>query len=229
MQWQVDDVMTRDVFTVGVDTPVHQVVALLDREGISAVPVTAGDGEVVGVISQADLLTDVADPGRGVPRSDDTAVTLRAGDVMTTPPLGVSAGTSLEVAARKMRRRRVRRLVVTDADGRLQGVVSRGDLLRPYARTDSAIRAEVEELLRRRLWIHPQQVQVSVDAGAATLSGTVGRRSTAGIAGRLVATVPGVSAVVDRIRYDVDDNDLVRSRVSRTHPFSADPFGPVRA
>jgi hypothetical protein len=55
----------------------------------------------------------------------------------------------------------------------------------------------------------------------------VGRRSTAGIAARLTADVPGVSQVVDRIRFDFDDTDLVRSRVGRTHPFSADPFPPA--
>src|SRR4051794_9687049 len=53
MHWQVDDVMTREVITVGVDTPVGQIASLLDREDISAVPVTAATGGVLGVVSQA--------------------------------------------------------------------------------------------------------------------------------------------------------------------------------
>ncbi|MEV4701717.1 BON domain-containing protein [Actinoplanes sp. NPDC049316] len=85
---------------------------------------------------------------------------------------------------------------------------------------------KIEEVLRRRLWIHPDQVQVHVDDGTAVLTGEVGRRSTAGIATRLTAGVPGVTAVIDRIRYDFDDADLVRSKVNRTHPFSAEPFRP---
>jgi CBS domain-containing protein len=105
-------------------------------------------------------------------------------------------------------------------------VVSRGDLLRPYARNDAAIRREVEAVLRRRLWIHPEQIGVRVHEGTATLTGAVGRRSTADIVTRVVTAVPGVTKVVNRVRYDFDDAELVRSTVSRTHPFSAEPFHP---
>lgn len=59
-----------------------------------------------------------------------------------------------------------------------------------------------------------------------TLTGEVGRRSTAEMAGRLSADVPGVVQVVNDIAYDFDDTALVRSRVSHTHPFSADLFEP---
>jgi len=96
----------------------------------------------------------------------------------------------------------------------------------PPSPADAAARREVEAVLRERLWIHPQQVGVRVTAGTATLTGAVGRRSTAGIASRLAAAAPGVTRVVDRIRYDFDDADLVRSRINRTHPFSAEPFRP---
>jgi len=229
MQWQVDDVMTREVITVGVDTPVGQIASLLDREGISAVPVTAATGGVLGVVSQADLLVGVADGARGNPRGGrpkGKATTARAGDLMTTPALSIDADASLTQAARTMQGRNVRRLLVTGPQGRLLGVVSRGDLLRPYARNDAAIRREVEAVLRGRLWIRPEQVGVRVQEGTATLTGTVGRRSTADIVTRVVTAVPGVTTVDNRIRYDFDDAELVRSTVSRTHPFSAEPFQP---
>jgi osmotically-inducible protein OsmY len=89
-----------------------------------------------------------------------------------------------------------------------------------------AIHREVEAVLRDRLWIHPDQVGVRVDRGTATLTGTVGRRSTADIATRLTAAVPRVTKVINRIRYEFDDAELVRSRIDRTHPFSAEPFHP---
>ncbi|GAB1689740.1 BON domain-containing protein [Krasilnikovia sp. M28-CT-15] len=92
---------------------------------------------------------------------------------------------------------------------------------------DTPVRRDIEDLLRRRMWIHPEQVRVAVRDGVATLTGTVDRRSTAGIAAMLTTDVPGVSRVVNRIRFDFDDTDLVRSKVSRTHPFSADPFPPA--
>jgi osmotically-inducible protein OsmY len=51
------------------------------------------------------------------------------------------------------------------------------------------LRRKAEEVLRRRMWISPEQVRVRVDDGTATLTGVVGRRSTARIAARLVAAV----------------------------------------
>jgi CBS-domain-containing membrane protein len=227
MQWQVDDVMTREVVTVGADTPVGQVASLLDHEGISAVPVTAGDGRVLGVVSQADLLAGIARSdgslsGMREPKGEVSAI--RAGDVMTAPALSINADASLAQAARTMHFRKVRRLVVTGARGQLLGIISRSDMLRPYARSDAAIGREVEDVLHRRLWIRPREVSARMDNGKAVLTGEVGRRSTAGIAARLVAAVPGVTRVVDRIRYAFDDADLVRSKVHRTHPFSAEPF-----
>jgi CBS domain-containing protein len=229
MQWQVDDVMTREVITVGADTPVGRIASLLDREGISGVPVTTATGSVLGVVSQADLLTDVSDGEHKSTRSDRAsgeAPAVNAGDLMTAPALCIDADATLAQAAETMQARNVRRLLVKDARGHLVGVVSRGDLLRPYARTDAAVRREVEAVLRRRLWIHSDQVGAHVYKGEATLTGAAGRRSTAQIAARLAAGVPGVTKVVNRIRYDFDDAELARSRVGRTHPFSAEPFHP---
>lgn len=91
-----------------------------------------------------------------------------------------------------------------------------------------AVAREVGDVLRRRLWFSPDQVRVRMNRGTAVLTGNVGRRSTADIAARLTAAVPGVSDVDDRLRFEFDDADLVRSRVNRTHPFSAEPFGPGR-
>jgi CBS domain-containing protein len=220
MSWHVGDVMAREVIAVDVGTPIRQVASLLDRQGISAVPVSDDSGRVVGVVSQADLIGDIAD-GDSLGGQGGSVV---AADVMTGRPLFIGADASLAEAARIMRRHRVRRLLVAGADGKLLGVVSRGDLLRPYARDDAAIRSEIEQELRHRLWLRPEQVRAEVRDGTATLTGAVGRRSTAGIAARLTAAVPGVTTVADRIRYEFDDADLIRSKISRMHPFSAEPF-----
>lgn len=82
----------------------------------------------------------------------------------------------------------------------------------------------VDHVLRRTMWIDPNAVQVHVAAGVATLTGAVGRRTTAAIAARLTGEVPGVLAVADEVRYDFDDTTLARSRSHRIHPFSAEPF-----
>lgn len=146
---------------------------------------------------------------------------------MSAPVLSIAPDAPLSAAARKMEAKKVKRLLVTGGSGQLLGIVSRADLLRLYARSDTAIRRDViDHVLRRTLWIDKSQVQVHVDAGVVTLTGAVGRRTTAGLAARLTAQVPGVVVVVDKVRYDFDDTALARSRISRTHPFSAEPFMP---
>jgi CBS domain-containing protein len=221
--------MTRETVTATAGTPIGEVADLLAGHRISAVPIVGDDDRLLGVVSAADLLPKVDAGGRATRRRRSAeAAAGTAQEVMTTPPVTIDADASLAEAARTMRRRRVRRLLVTDDAGHLRGVVSRTDLLRPLNRRDAAIRADVAEHLRRVLWIGPVQMQVHVDGGVVTLTGAVGRRSSAAIDTRLATEVPGVVAVVDRIRYEFDDGSLTRSRVGRTHPFSAEPFGPKR-
>lgn len=230
-QWLVSDVMTGEVVTAATDTTVEQLASLLTTHRISAVPIVGADDRILGVVSGADLLSTVAatDPptrwGRWRRRGTGKATATSAGEVMSTRPVTIPADATLPAAARKMQDSKVKRLLVTGDNGRLLGVVSRVDVLRPLTRPDTAIRDDVvEQVLRRTLWLDPAQVQAHVRGGTVTLTGAVGRRTTAGIAVRLTGQIPGVVAVVDRIRYDFDDSALARSRVSRTHPFSAEPF-----
>jgi CBS domain-containing protein len=230
--WQVRDVMTRRVVTATIDTPVGKIARLLSIHRISAVPIVDDGQRVLGVVSETDLLPKIAAAGA---RSDrparrrgaGKAAGITAGDVMTTRPLTVPADAPLSVAAMKMEHRNAERLLVTGEDGRLLGVAFRADVLRPLTRSDTAIRDDVvEHVLRRTLWIDPNRVHVDVNDGVVTLTGTVGRRTTAGIAVRLTGHVAGVASVVDRLDFEFDDTALARSRVSRTHPFSAEPFHP---
>jgi CBS domain-containing protein len=231
-QWRVNDVMTAPVITTPERTPVRELVGVMSTHGVSAVPIVDDDNRVVGLVSQADLLPTVAATAAtgarpAGKRTVATAAATAARELMSTPALSIGRDASLSAAAEKMQAKKVKRLLVTDGSGQLLGIVSRADLLRPYARPDTAIRQDVvEHVLRRVLWIDPSQVQVHVDAGVVTLTGAVGRRTTAAIAARLAARVPGVVAVVDQIRDTFDDTALARSRIHHTHPFSAEPFNP---
>jgi len=230
-QWRVSDVMTTEVITTPEHTPVTKLVNIMSTHGVSAVPIVADDNRVVGVVSQADLLakiaaagdTRVGGPRRG--RAKATGTSARA--LMSAPALSIGPDESLSAAAKAMQAKNVKRLIVTGDAGELVGIVSRADLLRLYARPDTAIRQDViDHVLRRTLWIDTSEVEVRVDDGRVTLTGAVDRRTTAAIAARLTAQVPGVVAVVDELRYDFDDTRLARSHVHRTHPFSAEPFKP---
>lgn len=220
-QWRVEDVMSKTVVTAGPRASIGELAALLTRERISAVPIVADDGRLVGIVSEADLMALIPGAGGGPPGPADAAA------VMSRPVHTAAPDESLSTAARRMRDRSVKRLLVTDEAGRLVGVVSRADLMRVYTRGDEAIQRDVaQQVLKRTLWIDPRHVRAGVDAGVVTLTGAVGRRSTAAMAGRLSAEVPGVLGVVNNIAYGFDDTELVRSRIGRTHPFSAEPFRP---
>ncbi|GIF00862.1 CBS domain-containing protein [Paractinoplanes rishiriensis] len=222
-QWRVSDVMSANVVTAGPDASVSELAQLLTRERISAVPIVADDGRVMGIVSEADLVARLSGAGRR--RRKTAAGVPHARQVMSRPVRTAAAAESLSTAARRMRKYKVKRLPVTDETGRAVAVVSRSDLMRVYTRSDNAIRHDViQHVLRRTLWIDSQQVHVDVSAAVVTLTGKVGRRSTAAMVGRLSGDVPGVQHVVNDIAYDFDDSALVRSRVGRTHPFSAEPF-----
>jgi CBS domain-containing protein len=227
-QWRVSDVMTTDVVTTPVDTPVGKLVDIMSTHRVSAVPVVGDDDRVVGIVSQADLLPKVAAIGTGARRRRAAkAAATSARDLMSAPALSIASDATLSAAAKRMQAKKVKRLLVTGRSGQLLGIVSRADLLRLYTRPDTAIRQDIiEHVLRRTMWIGPTEVQVDVAAGVATLSGAVGRRTTAAIVARLTGRVPGVEAVVDNVHYDFDDTTLARSRIPRTHPFSAEPFNP---
>jgi CBS-domain-containing membrane protein len=228
---EIHDVMTREVITATPTTPVAEIAELLTTHRISAVPVVDDNDRVLGVVSEADLLPATPPKGafdRALRRRTAAGKTkaTHARDLMSTPPVTIGEHASLATAARQMQADRVRRLPVTDDAGRLRGIVSRTDLIRPLTRPDEALRRDIIDELRRVLWIDPRQVEVHVQAGVAALTGTVGRRSTAAIAARLADTVPGVVAVVNRIGYEFDDAALARSHVNTSHPFSAEPFTP---
>jgi CBS domain-containing protein len=223
-QWRTSDVMTIDVITAPEDTPVAELMTLMSTHRVSAVPIVGDDGRVVGIVSEADLLARVAAAGSTGPRllrraRAGRATAASARELMSAPALGIAPDAPLSAAARKMRARKVKRLLVTGGSGQLLGIVSRGDLLRPYTRPDAAIRRDVvDHVLRRVLWINNGEVQVRVEAGVVTLTGAVGRRTTAGIAARLSERVPGVVSVVDEIRFDFDDSALARSRPKFSAP-----------
>ncbi|GAA3762251.1 CBS domain-containing protein [Plantactinospora mayteni] len=218
-QWQVQDVMTTDVVTVGVETPYRAIVGLLAERGVSGVPVVDESGRVQGVVSESDLLAKVEFTGQPEPRlfvgrrqrvARTHAVASVAEQLMTAPAITVVRSTVLTTAAKLMDGERVKRLPVVDDLGRLEGIVSRSDLLKVYLRPDADIRADVvDDVLRRVLSIEEGVVRVAVRDGVVSLRGRVDRRSTAQIAVRLGYAVPGVVDVTDRLEYAYDDVEVV--------------------
>jgi CBS domain-containing protein len=212
----VRDVMTPEVVVVAPDCGYKHIVDVLADFRVSAVPVVE-DGTVVGIVSEADLLHKLEFGAEMVPArlferrsrrvARAKAIGETARDLMTTPVITIGPDESLAAAARTMELHKVKRLPVVDAfDGRLVGIVSRRDLLRLYLRPDAEIKREIlADVLRRRMWLDPTEIQVSVTDGRVTLRGRPDRRSIAELAVRLVGRVDGVIAVVDEMSWRYDD------------------------
>jgi len=214
---RVDELMTRDVVTVAPDTPLREVAELLVAHRISGVPVCNCAGEVVGVVSEQDVLYKELGPdergggplARLAGRPDAAAVKAgarTAAGAMTSPALTIRPERRAAAAARLMVERAVNRLPVVDRHGRLVGIVTRADLVRAFARSDAEIRDEiVVDVVGRSLWIPSGSVTVEVERGEVTLGGSVDARSVAEILPRLVSAVPGVISVRSELSWRQDD------------------------
>ena len=215
MKLTVRDVMTRTVVVVNDSAPFKDVVRRMQEFRVSALPVVDDDGRPVGVVSEADLILK-EDPELEEPthlferrrhRSDrQKAAGLVVRELMTTPVVTIAPEATLGEAARLMRRKGVKRLPVTDATGRILGVLSRSDLLKVFLREDAAIEREVlEDVIRRTLWIDPDTVQIEVRDGVVLLGGQLERRSLIPVVERLVMAVEGVVGIDEHLSFLLDD------------------------
>jgi len=214
------DVMTHRVITVRPETSVKDVAGLMLAHRVSGLPVVTLTGELVGIVTEADLLYKETPPDlgnvpllRGLPAFGRTAEISRkaegltAQDVMTAPVVTVEEDTPLREVAAIMVRRKINRVPVV-RDGRVVGIVSRADILRALTRTDEELAHAVREALLHDLWVDVQRIAVTVRDGVVTLEGTVDRRSERELVGRWVAALDGVVAVENRLTFEYDDRDL---------------------
>ncbi|MFD8176551.1 CBS domain-containing protein [Streptomyces sp. NA03103] len=197
----VSDVMTHTAVAVGPQAPFKDVIALMDQWKVSALPVLEGEGRVVGLVSEADLLPKEefrdSDPDRftQMRRLTDLAKAggLTAADVMTAPAVTVHPDATLAQAARIMAQRKVKRLPVVNAEGLLEGIVSRADLLKVFLRTDDDIAEEVgQDVVSPLFRSLTDNVRVEVSDGVVTLRGRVEDTSLVPVAARLARAVEGV-------------------------------------
>lgn len=136
------EVMTREVVSVRPDTPLMDVAEAMGKRSVSGVPVVDESQRVVGVVSEKDFLSRM-----GVKKSQNfmtlVSACLRtkacvalpikkqsAADLMSSPAVTVSPETRLRDIAELFMARQINRAPVTDADGRVLGIVTRGDLVR---------------------------------------------------------------------------------------------------
>jgi CBS domain-containing protein len=213
---KVRDVMTSPAVTVTPETPFTAVVATLLEHDFSGVPVVDPQRGLVGVVSETDLVGRqvygyrrrarrvLADHLRGRDtRWVRKAGGLTAGELMTRAPETVRPDDSVKVAARRMLEAGCKRLVVVadGTDGGVVGVVSRHDVLRPFARPDTETLDDIRRLLADPIrFAEDHTIEPTAADGLVTLYGTVRRPSDIEIAEIEIGRIPGVVAVDNRLR-----------------------------
>ncbi|MGC0327989.1 CBS-domain-containing membrane protein [Streptomyces sp. SAI-170] len=200
--YTVSDVMTHTVVAVGSKASFKEIVELLAQWKVSALPVLAGEGRVVGVVSEADLLAkeEFRDTERGDLAERIKASALTAGDLMSTPAVTVHADATVAEAARIMAHRHVKRLPVVDRAGLLQGVVSRSDLLKVFLRPDEEIAEEIQHSVLNLL-PPGDTLKASVTDGTVTIAGSLPDRGLVPVIARAVRSVEGVVDVRLNVTY----------------------------
>ena len=142
------DVMNKPVVTVHPDTPTREIARLLLDKHISAVPVVNDDGAAVGIVSEGDLIRPERAAlaarqswleilAEGEPIAPELVAWLHsqhqtARAVMSAPAITVGEDTELGEIARVLVTHRIKRVPVV-RDGRVTGIIARGDLLRAMA------------------------------------------------------------------------------------------------
>ena len=144
-QIPVRDLMTKNVVAVKTDADLHETARLLSENNISGMPVIDDNARVIGVISEADLLLlagmkrehtfrDILRSLLGEPLPARKTGT-RVHHVMSFPPITAKADDSVGDVANIFDKRRIKRLPVVDDEGKLIGIISRGDIVRAISKT----------------------------------------------------------------------------------------------
>lgn len=190
------DIMTTPVITVTRDTPIKRVAALLVERKIGAVPVVDKADELVGIVSETDLVPLESTPDT---RSRITArkwrryrVPRTAAEVMMRDVAVLPEDADVAEVARLMLEHRVRHLPIV-SERHVVGIVSRRDILKVLARTDAEIARDLDRVLRDDI-VARGQYRASVIDGVVTLTGPADPENRR-FAELLARTIPGVIEV----------------------------------
>jgi CBS domain-containing protein len=218
------DVMVRDVVTVKPDDPVADAVRLLADHDVSALPVVDNNENVVGVISEADLLhreeigtekhrpwwLEAVTPASTLACEFAKSHGRRVEEVMSTDVVSAAEDTPLGEIATILERHRIKRVPILRS-GKLVGIVSRSNLIQAPASSrapagggsgvdaDRKIRSELLDRLGHQDWTDFGQRNVIVNSGIVHLWGLVGSQEEHKALVALAEGVPGVVSVSDEM------------------------------
>ena len=121
------DIMTRKVYTIRSDASAQEAAQLLDQHRISGLPVVDESNDIIGIVTEADIISKVDKEG------------LRVSDIMSTEVISVNEETAASEIALLLTERKIKRVPVVQ-DGKLVGIVSRADIVHAVAQGNLIIR-----------------------------------------------------------------------------------------
>jgi len=215
------DVMVRNPITIGPDDNVGAAIKLLAEHDVSALPVVDGNGALVGLISEADLVRreefatdkhrpwwlEALTPASTLAGEFAKSHARRVREVMSERVVSAAEDTPLREIANLLERNRIKRVPIL-RDGKLVGVVSRSNLIQAMAtqlpiedhsaaHSDRDIRLEVLEELAKQKWTDFGSRNITVRDGVVHIWGLVGSREEHKALLALVEAVEGVKSVSD--------------------------------
>ena len=204
------DIMTAPVVTVRPSTCVREAVALMLEHRISGLPVVNEVGDLVGIVTEADLLPKEVVPRPRPPVVDWIGPSLwverwvsayrkaegtTVGDVMTHHVITATEDTPVREIAARMMRYRINRVPIVRGR-RVVGIVTRADILRVFLRSDADlerdVRAALEEVLRP-----DEDVRVEAYEGVVVLRGRVASPGRRTVLRERVERIDGVIRIDD--------------------------------
>lgn len=216
------DIMVRDVISVRPDDSVQNAAAILLDRRVSAAPVVAADGRLVGIVSEGDLVRR-AEIGTERRRSwwlelltaPETraqefikAHAVKVADVMTKQVVTATEDASLAAIATLLERNGIKRVPIVRGD-KVVGIVSRRNLLQAFvdaasarsfvSRSDETIRNAIIDQIRALPWGKPWLLTVTVADGVVALWGPVDSEQERQVMRVAVEATPGVMAVKDNL------------------------------
>ena len=204
-------IMTAPVITITPEMAVRDAVQILVERHISGLPVVNAAGELVGIVTEADLLYKEATPKPAEPllRWFGRSLWLErlvgayrkvegrtVGDVMTHNVITATEDTPVHVLASRMVRFGVNRLPIV-RDRTVVGIVTRADVLKVFLRSDELLEREARKILAEFL-LFGEEVGVSAARGVYALRGVVGSPGRRQALLTRLWSVDGVVAIDDR-------------------------------
>ena len=141
---KVGEIMQREVATVRQGSSLSDAAKLMTQKHVSGLPVVDVDDKLIGILTEADFLSALDIHGESAVQDlFETIIRRRrtrkhmgtiVDDIMTRDPVRVGAEDTLQRALELMNKNGIKRLVITDDENRVQGVISRADLIKLFTR-----------------------------------------------------------------------------------------------